>query len=141
MPNWAIYALASVMCWGISYSACGEAIKKIDRPSYVLLTCITSVLVYGIWGDLRGALSTLAIDRRTLFSFVIADTFGVFAAYLTYLAMHQKNATMVAALEITYPIPCALIAYFLLGQKIETQAISGIAIVVIGVILIISSEQ
>src|SRR5580704_13639228 len=115
-PQWIVCSLLAAVFWGVSYTACGEAIKKIDRPSYVLLSCMTSVLAYGVWGDLPAAFNTLVTDRRTLVSFLLADTSCLAAAYLTYLAMSQKNATMVASLEITYPLWCALIAYFVLGQ-------------------------
>ena len=140
MPKWAIYSLLAALCWGISYSACAEAIKKIDRASYVILSCLTCVVVYGIWDNFSETLKTLTHDKTALCRFLIADVFGLAASYLTYLAMSQKNATMVAALEITYPLWCLAIGFVFLEQRFSLISVLGIVCIIGGVVLIIVGE-
>lgn len=140
IPRWAVCSLLAAICWGISYTACSEAIKKIDRASYVLLSCLTSVLLYGIWGDVIGTLRMLSTDRKALTAFVLADLSGALAGYLTYLAISEKNATLVASLEITYPVWCAVIACVFLGQVLSWTAICGMFLVFLGVCCVVAGE-
>jgi drug/metabolite transporter (DMT)-like permease len=140
---WIFYALFASLCWGISYAACGPLMQRGLNPVVFLL----GYSFFGFFGSLimllfsgkyhhAGGLAELSRSDLSWFLFSVAGS--ALGAYLTYAAIGAKNPSLVALIEISYPIFVVLFAWlFFREMQLNTITLCGGILVLAGIAVII----
>jgi drug/metabolite transporter (DMT)-like permease len=141
MPFW-VPAILTAFLWGVSYTATGEVIKHISKTTYMFLSSMMFIITYSILSYKHWSvdLATLSEKPNVLGWFLLASITSVVANYLALVAIECCNASMAAALEISYPFWCMVFAWLLFGSAFSLQAIVGSIIVFLGVWLIATGK-
>lgn len=130
MPQlWIIFALSASMFWGATYAINEQLLKKISISTTLGISMLVAALIFivsaGLDGSLKRDLLELASSRRLLL-LIGAQTLILAAAELCIgLSIVNKNATLAALIEISYPFFTALFAFLLFR---EVQFSWGIAL-------------
>ncbi len=141
MPFW-IPAIVTAFLWGVSYTAQEQVIKYIDKTTYIFLSSILFLMCYGFLcvPYIRTDINTLIEKPNAVGWTLLASVTGIIGGYLALLAIQHSNASIAAALEISYPFWCMVIAYVLFGSLVTTQVVVGSVVVFIGVWLIATGK-
>lgn len=137
--NWIYFSIFTAFLWGMSYTAAEQVIGKIDKNTYIFITCSIITVIYGIAckSVLSKDLIVLQQDNHALKWLVIAIIASSVGNYMSMLAIQTSNASLAAALEITYPFWCMFFAWIFFGQSLTRTSMLGVAIVFVGVIITI----
>ena len=141
MPFW-VPAILTAFLWGVSYTATGEAIKYISKTTYMFLSSICFITTFSILSYKNWSVdfATFSEKPNAVGWFLLACITSVVANYLALVAIECSNASIAAALEISYPFWCMLFAWLLFGCVFSIQAIVGSIVVFIGVWLIATGK-
>lgn len=132
---WLIYALSAAIIWGLDYTLGEEIFKKRISPvSLLAMEMFLGSIALGIiayFTQLKADINILMSDRSALWLFLaILVTFNL-GNFLIFCSIQAgKNATLVALVELCYPIFTILFSWFLFQQNHLTPS------VIIGGILI-----
>ena len=140
---WIFYSLCASLCWGISYASCGPLLKKGLNPLIFLLG-------YSLCGFLGAAVMLLGsekhqeglrlqdMSRSDMGWFMFSVVGSAIGAYLTYAAMGAKNPSLVALIEISYPIFVVMFSWIFFRQmELNLMTFCGGLLILIGVSVII----
>lgn len=142
---WIFYALFAALCWGMSYASCGPLLKKGLNPlifllGYSLCGFLGAAITLFFSGKQQGGLQLQDMSRSELGWFLFSVGGSAIGAYLTYAAMGAKNPTLVALIEISYPIFVVFFAWLFFREMQLTPVtlcggllvLSGVAVIVVG---------
>ncbi len=140
---WIFYSLFASLCWGVSYASCGPLLKKGLNPLIFLLG-------YSLCGFLGASIALLCSDkqhaglrledisRSEMGWFIFSVTGSAIGAYLTYAAMGAKNPSLVALIEISYPIFVVMFSWIFFRQmELNVMTFCGGLLILAGVSIII----
>jgi len=139
---WFVYALSAAVIWGISYAASGRVIERGMSPTaffflysaFGMLATATVLGVTGGFGPLVGQIKALETDWKWL---VIAVVTSVVGAFLIYMAISEKNATLASLIEISYPFFVAVFAWlFFRDTQFNWPTIVGGVLIIGGVAVV-----
>lgn len=85
---------------------------------------------------LRGSLPTIKAHWRSLFALAFLSA-GLFNSLL-YLSAHTTTAVNISLVNSTMPVMIGLMAFLLLGERLARWQLYGIAIALLGMVVIIS---
>jgi uncharacterized membrane protein len=141
--NWIFYSVFTAFLWGLCYTCAEQVISKIDKTTYVFISSIVSLLIYGIMcrHEFYKDLVQIQSNGQLLMWLFVAIAAGNIGCYMSMLAIETSNASLASALEITYPFWCMFFAWMLLGQTLTRTSIMGIVIVFAGVIVTILGKK
>jgi drug/metabolite transporter (DMT)-like permease len=143
LTMWIFYALFASLCWGISYASCGPLLQRGVNPviflmGYSFFGFIGSVILLLVSGKYHQAGGLAGLSRSDLGWFIFSVAGSALGAYLTYAAMGAKNPTLVALIEISYPIFVVLFAWlFFREMQLNAVTLCGGILVLAGVAVII----
>ncbi|MCX8494094.1 MAG: EamA family transporter [Chthoniobacterales bacterium] len=144
---WIVYAIAASVCWGMSYAASSEILKKGFSPllfffGYSLFCTLGASVSLLISGALPNIWKRVDLGRADMGWFIFSIAIGALGAYLTYAAMSAKNPTLASLIEISYPFFVVLFTwvFFRLCQLNLSTMIGGLLILA-GVFVIILGEH
>ena len=141
MPWW-IPAILTAFLWGVSYTALEQVIKYIDKTTYIFLSSFLFLGVYGFlsWNHVSNDLITLSHKSSVIFWVLLASVSSILGNYLALLAIEHSNASLAAALEISYPFWGMLIAWLFFNQTMTSQVMFGSIVIFMGVYLIATGK-
>ena len=142
---WIFYSLFASLCWGVSYASCGPLLKKGLNPliflmGYSLFGFLGSSIAIYFSRNATGGLVPQDMSRSDIGWFLFSVAGSALGAYLTYAAMGAKNPTLVALIEISYPIFVVCFAWLFFREMQLTPmtfcggllVLSGVGVIVIG---------
>lgn len=133
--NWVSYAILSTVLYGLWGILSKIALNHIGFASLFIYDC----LVFFAGGLIALYLIDFKIETNYLgiiYSLLYGIT-GMFATVLFILAINKGKASLVTAITAVYPCITILIAVLVLKESISLKQCLGIALSVIGVLLII----
>lgn len=140
---WYLTALAAAIVWGIHYPLVDHALKKLSLPGVLLLTALPILLLSlftlrQLHDDISALHTATWPERLLLLAPALTSLAG---SALLFAAIGAKNATLASLIEIAYPAFVALFAWLLFKElQLNTGALLGGALVMLGVVLIASSN-
>lgn len=139
---WVITSLCAAITWGVLYVSAGQVMKTTDKFAYLALVSLINVTTYfsiASWSQKLYTLKPIISDPKWFLIVAISSLLGNF---LTFSAVQQKSATHAAAIEISYPIWCAIITMVFIGYSpINARQYIGLFIAVIGTFIFIMCEK
>jgi len=130
---WFLYVISAVLIWGINSIVDKVMLTKyLNSFSYLLLFIPASVIL------LIGTLLFVPINfNPTPFYFAFfGGAIAVIGYYLYAIVMKKEEASRVAALTSLYPAFVAVLAAFIVNELFSLQTYVGIAIMILGAVLI-----
>lgn len=120
---WFYAALASAIIWGFSY-ALGEKILKGSAITPAFLMTITGIIYAAgsialamALGQFKTGWNAVLADHKLFFNILIVAVSYVIGAWLIYLSISLKDATLANLIEVSYPIFTAIFAYILYRES------------------------
>jgi drug/metabolite transporter (DMT)-like permease len=144
---WIFYAIAASLCWGMSYAACGPLLKRDVSPlvffmGYCLFGLLGAILSLIASGKLSSLGKLQTFDRSDLLWFLFSVSVSALGAYLTYAAIGAKNPSLVALIEISYPIFVVLFSWiFFREMQMTPLTLCGGFLILAGVGLVVFAEH
>lgn len=145
MERWAIYAILAALCWGLSYAASGPVFRSGMSPltfyfNYVLFGAVAALITLVIGGLFTSMVTQVRAVGPNLGWFFLSLGAASLGAFLTYVAIGEKNATLASLIEISYPFFVVLFSWiFFRDMQLNLMTffgslllISGITVIVIG---------
>jgi drug/metabolite transporter (DMT)-like permease len=136
--SWLVLALAAAMLWGLQYALYGQ-VSKVLSPAIIMATTVSSTLPVWLylawkrWGEEAHIVAQSHIWPLLAGIAVV----GFLANLAIILSIQQRNATLAALVEMSYPLFTALFAYVLFKQvELGWQHAVGGALVAAGILLI-----
>ncbi|CAN5745673.1 hypothetical protein BH09VER1_BH09VER1_11300 [soil metagenome] len=139
---WFVYAMSAAVIWGVSYAASGRVIQRGMTPTvffflyaaFGVLSTASFLAATGRFVTLPGQIRELEGDWKWL---VIAVITSVAGAFLIYMAISEKNATVASLIEISYPFFVAIFAWvFFRDTQFNWQTVVGGALILSGVAVV-----
>lgn len=134
MRTWYLYALMTVLMWGV-WGVFSKFASTNSKPRQVLIFQSVGVLAF--------ALVVLMIERFKIewsapgFSWSFAAGFFTFIGFLTFFAALEKGkASTVVTLSALYPVVTILLSITFLHEKISLRESIGIAFALIASVLL-----
>jgi len=144
---WIIYAVAASVCWGMSYAASSEILKKGFSPlifffGYSLSCTLVALISLLTSGALPNIWKFANLERSDVGWFSFSIAIGALGAYLTYAAMSAKNPTLASLIEISYPFFVVLFTWVFFRQcQLNLSTMIGGLLLLAGVFIIILGEH
>ncbi len=139
---WFVYAMSAAVIWGISYAASGRVIERGMTPmAFFFLYSLFGMFSTALYFGATGKFATLPVQIRALEGdwkwLAIAVVTSVVGAFLIYMAISEKNATLASLIEISYPFFVAIFAWlFFRDTQFNWQTIVGGALILGGVTVV-----
>lgn len=118
---WFFLAVGASITWGLSYVFAERVYKYISVSTALALSYIASVLIFAFIAVANGRwtkdLHTLATNKPALLYLLLGMVTLVTAEFFIGHAITQKNATIAALIEISYPFFIALFSYLLFRES------------------------
>lgn len=134
---WFVYALTAAILWGAGY-VLAEKLMKEDgiTPAFLMAAsvCITMPLYFLLsisLGHLKPGIETLTANKDLIILVVMVATMTVAGNFFILMSVSEKNATLAALVEITYPLFTFLFAYLILKDVQLTWATAGGAVLIL----------
>jgi len=140
---WIFYALFASLCWGVSYASCGPLLQRGVNPliflmGYSFFGFLGAVIALFCSGHYQQGAGLAGLNRSDIGWFIFSVAGSALGAYLTYAAMGAKNPTLVALIEISYPIFVVFFAWlFFREMQLNAVTLCGGVLVLAGVAVII----
>jgi drug/metabolite transporter (DMT)-like permease len=140
---WFIAALSASVLWGLGYVLC-EYLLKNSNITPLFMACMTSLVTFPLFlalalynKEFKPGIQAL-LSNTTLIPVLFLEAITIIGGtYLIYTAIESKNASLVSAIESTYPIFAMLFAFLILREvQVNMWSGAGIMLVMSGVLLI-----
>lgn len=120
--------------WAVSFIASKVALESASPLTVVTLRLLISAACFAVWFTLRGW-PRLHWTRDRLEQIALLSLFGTSLHYGTQtLGLQYTPASNASLYASTCPISIALIATFLLGERLNTRKVAGIILALVGVL-------
>lgn len=115
---WYVTALGAAIIWGIHYPLLDFAMKRISVYGVLLLSVLPVFFLMPLFmRELSGDVDSFRLlpvkEQWTILTVALTSTVG---AFLLFLSISSKNATLTSLIEISYPVFVILFAYLLFKQ-------------------------
>ncbi len=134
MKTWYLYAMLTVLMWGI-WGVFSKFASAHSKPRQVLLFQSVGVLAF--------ALVVLTIENFKFewsmpgFTWSFAAGFFTFIGFLTFFAaLEDGKASTVVTLSALYPVVTILLSVIFLREKISLRETAGIAFALVASVLL-----
>ena len=136
---WILYALAAALIWGVNYAASGRVLQRGLSPAGLFFCdLLFGLLALGGYFTVTGRWVATFQGARQLGGqwpwLAVGMAASAAAAWLSFLAIANKNATLASLIEISYPLFVALFAWlFFRETQLSWPTAVGGAFVLTGV--------
>lgn len=143
---WAIYAFIASLMWGLSYAVSGWLFTRgLKTYTFFLCSCVAGALLTCIALFIAGRFNEVIHDikniRPMLGWMLIACLAFAFGNLNVCFAISEKNATMAAILESTYPLFVAFAAWILFNEvQLSMMSLFGSSLIIVGSLLVAMSK-
>ncbi len=117
-----IPAILVALFWGVSYGACEQSLKSVDKKIFLLITGIVTGVFWTSYYFIGK--SENKIDSTGLFWLLVSAIAALLGNYYCLKAIEQMGSVKASVIEISYPIFCAL--FIMLVQMKITMNIQQI---------------
>jgi drug/metabolite transporter (DMT)-like permease len=140
MPNRARIALmTAAFLWAVSFVATRVALQTVPPLTVVTLRLLISALCFLPWVIV--AVGTKGIDLRSMGQLFLLSLFGTSLHYGTQTAgLQYTTATNGSVYTTTGPITILLLSAVFLGERITLRKAVGVAVAMIGVLVVMGWE-
>jgi drug/metabolite transporter (DMT)-like permease len=140
---WFWMALLTAVAWGFCYTCAEQALKYIDKSTYLSISASINFTFWIFWFTIHKTQGKINNDFESAKWWLIGGIAASIAGnYLSVKAIELKNATFASAVEISYPIWCAAFAFLLLGYNpLTIKSAFGLLLVLIGTLIFISGDK
>ncbi len=141
-----LFPLATAVVWGLCYTSIEKIISVVDKKTYILFLAFFSFManiffIVSTHKNINLDLNNIKSNKDNIVPWMILAILAtIIGNYLSILSVEKCNATIAAALEITYPFWCIIFSYFLLSGTISRGVIFGSLFIFLGVILIMKTN-
>lgn len=137
-----ILAILAAIVWGLDYSLAEEIFKKKISPFTLLSlemffgSIFVGLISYG--SHFKADVQMLLTDRRAMWLFLaILVTFSLANLLIFFSIELGRNATIVAVIEMCYPVFTVLFTWFLFHKShLSPSLIIGGVVILIGVFIV-----
>lgn len=141
---WLFLALLASVMLGIQYSFTDQLLETMTPAGLLFVTNVVGVVVFGLlmwsegsWGQL--ALAKVGSVKALLALMIVA---AVIAELAIITSISEKNASLSAMIEISYPLFTALFAYLLFKQQdLSWGTVLGGVLIMAGVVVMIWANR
>lgn len=139
---WFFYALTSAILWGYSYALSERVFREgLNVPFFMMVSggiyflfCIIFVI---LTNQFKEGFVTLSDNKPLIGTMVLVASCYVGGAFLAFLAISQKNATLANFVEMSYPFFTFLFAWALYKEvQLNWYALLGGILIFSGIGLI-----
>ena len=135
-----IEGLLAVVVWGASFIATKIALADASPVTVVWIRFAVGVVVLGAAVAIRGEFAI--VSRRELATFALLGLIGItFHQWLQSNALVTSQASTSGWIVATTPIFIAVLARFVLHERLSWPRIAGIALAAVGVLLVVSKDD
>ena len=142
----AVYGIAGMVFSVTAYSASAVAVKRIAADVPALATTIGAlvvavpllVLLYILTGEPLPAVVPTRAAMSIIYLGLIGSVLG-FALY--YYVLRHVDATRVALITLITPVAALMLGHFLNGEALQTEALTGSATILSGLLLFEYGQQ
>ena len=135
-----IEGLLAVVVWGASFIATKIALADASPVTVVWIRFAVGVVVLGAAVAIRGEFAI--VSRRELATFALLGLIGItFHQWLQANALVTSQASTSGWIVATTPIFIAVLARFVLHERLSWPRIAGIALAAVGVLLVVSKDD
>lgn len=134
MPAWLVYALISLILWGV-----WGVILKLSNNYY---NTVTTYYLSTLGSFAAATLLTLAMKTsfkvnplKDAYLPIIAGVFGTVGYWFMIKALEKGEATLVIAITAVYPAITFLLSMIILSEKLSLLQSIGVLLAVLGVLL------
>ena len=145
--QWIFYAFGAAILWGSSYAASGPILRSKMTPLvfYFCYSCVgvlVAALLLILSGKRRLLMSELLeLNTREIAWFLFSLVSASLGAWMTYLAVEAKNASLASMIEISYPLFVVLFTWIFFREiQLSGMTFLGGILVIAGVCLIIKNS-
>ena len=140
MERWLIYALGALFLWGLWGVVLKLAERSLNGWFNVYVASNTAVII-GVVVVAVAYRNTLTLPSKGALTALIAGALGTLGyAFLVFSLEAGGPTAIVIPLTALYPVITAILAVFILGEKLTPIQYLGVALAVAAVILI-STQQ
>ena len=135
MPAWLLYSIAYLLIVGANGVITKWALKSVEWPTLVLSTTVA----YGLIGGYAVARGMVRLPELSWPVLLAVGAVGVCMAgsfMAMVLALERGDASQVVPISAAYPIVTLLLAVLFLSEPITAARLTGVLLVVVGVILV-----
>lgn len=137
---WYVTALGAAITWGIHYPLLDFALKRLSVYGVLLLTVLPVFFLMPLFmRELASDIDSFGLlpvkEQWTILAVAVTSTIG---AFLLFLSINSKNATLTSLIEISYPVFVIFFAYLLFKQfHANLSVMIGGLLILLGAIIII----
>lgn len=139
MELWLIFALLTVVAYGLGEGLSKEPTVRLGSARMLLLHTGYSVPIYGSWFFLGRGWESLSLTGVVLG--VAAAACGAIGAALWFRAMETGNPSVVSGFTAAYPVITLAAAVIVLGESLLPVQLASIALLVTSATVLGSSEK
>ncbi len=143
---WFFYALGAAMFWGIGYVISEKLLRSSFEPAFLMLfaglvTLPCYFLLAYFMGNIKPGIESIIADKTNLFYLLVASVTIIGGNFLILMAVAEKNATLAALVEISYPLFTFIFAWLILKDVQLTWATAaGAVLILCGISVIIAKS-
>ncbi|HET8970803.1 MAG TPA: EamA family transporter [Candidatus Nanopelagicales bacterium] len=141
--GWSLLILSGSACWAV-----GSFLQpRLDTPSDPLVLTLYQMLTGGVMLMLGGALlherwNLAALTASSIWSWVYLVTIGSLVGYVAYVwLVGHAPLSLVSTYAYVNPVVAVALGVLLHGESLTGAIIAGGAIVVLGVVLVVTAER
>jgi bacterial/archaeal transporter family protein len=134
----AALALLVASIWGITPIFEKLSLIKASPLTVITLRFIFSATCLAFYSVVTGGYKEFVmVDGKTLLWIILAALFGgIIGLFLFFVALKQDLTSKIVPIAATFPLFTALYAFIFLNEQVTLQRLTGIVLVVLGLILI-----
>ncbi len=130
-------AIGATICFGIYFWAVGVLTAELGVYWPVMITRVVELVLAGIYLGMRRPKTISAETRRSVMPYLVAAGVLDSAALLTFnLGVDSAFTSTTTALTSLYSAVTILLAWLLLRERLAPQQWAGVAVVLVGVLLV-----
>ena len=136
MKTWLWCSLATIGLWGVWGFLAKTASRSMTPANLFLLGSFGNLLVFPVFMILYGKDFRFPWTSLDHYSAVLAGIFGAVGTVLFYVAVAKGEVSRVMVMTAMYPGITVVLAHLLLHEPVTTHKLIGLAMSLIGVILL-----
>lgn len=139
MELWLVYALLTVVCYGVGEGLAKEPTMRLGSARMLVLYTVASAPIYVAWFLLGSGWSTLTAAGVGLA--VASSVCGCLGTVFWFRAMESGTASLVSGFTAAYPVITVAAAVVILGVALVPLHLAAISLLLAGAILLAVLDQ